>query len=263
MKWSAVFLVAAMLSSAHVAYAQRPGAPTALPIIETQAGDVSGYIPTNVISITDGQTYLEPDFFFQGLRPDFFPSISVGGKLTIPEKDDPDFYESGGGLTFGVEGKPTLLFNTQRRPVYISPVCNLDVLGLGFSDQTQLNQLGGVDKEPSHIFQLGLAPGVMVRVPVCDRANFVASSGPYISYQSSPLRTVPFDPNKDQAIVDRFNNNDWATGWFARTGVEVQGPLDGIHRFTVGVEGYTTQMFTGKSHYDQRVGFTWEFVLPR
>jgi len=45
-----------------------------LPIIETQAGDVSAYIPTNVISITDGQIYLEGDLFFQGVRP----AISVG-----------------------------------------------------------------------------------------------------------------------------------------------------------------------------------------
>jgi len=47
---------------------------TALPIIETQAGDVSAYIPTNVISITDGQIYLETDLFYQGIRP----AISVG-----------------------------------------------------------------------------------------------------------------------------------------------------------------------------------------
>jgi F-type H+-transporting ATPase subunit alpha len=50
------------------------GSLTALPIIETQAGDVSGYIPTNVISITDGQIYLETDLFYQGVRP----AISVG-----------------------------------------------------------------------------------------------------------------------------------------------------------------------------------------
>ena len=47
---------------------------TALPIIETQAGDVSAYIPTNVISITDGQIFLETDLFYQGIRP----AISVG-----------------------------------------------------------------------------------------------------------------------------------------------------------------------------------------
>jgi len=53
------------------------GSLTALPIIETQAGDVSAYIPTNVISITDGQIYLEPDLFYAGVRPAINVGISV------------------------------------------------------------------------------------------------------------------------------------------------------------------------------------------
>jgi F-type H+-transporting ATPase subunit alpha len=62
------------------------GSLTALPIIETQAGDVSAYIPTNVISITDGQIYLEPDLFFAGVRPAINVGISVsrvGGAAQI------------------------------------------------------------------------------------------------------------------------------------------------------------------------------------
>jgi F-type H+-transporting ATPase subunit alpha len=53
------------------------GSLTALPIIETQAGDVSGYIPTNVISITDGQIYLETDLFYSGVRPAVNVGLSV------------------------------------------------------------------------------------------------------------------------------------------------------------------------------------------
>ena len=53
------------------------GSMTALPIIETQAGDVSAYIPTNVISITDGQIYLESDLFFSGMRPAVNVGLSV------------------------------------------------------------------------------------------------------------------------------------------------------------------------------------------
>ena len=53
------------------------GSLTALPLIETQAGDVSAYIPTNVISITDGQVYLEPDLFFSGIRPAINVGLSV------------------------------------------------------------------------------------------------------------------------------------------------------------------------------------------
>ena len=60
--------------SARVSEKFGNGSLTALPIIETQAGDVSAYIPTNVISITDGQIYLETDLFYQGVRP----AISVG-----------------------------------------------------------------------------------------------------------------------------------------------------------------------------------------
>src|SRR5205823_926222 len=53
------------------------GSLTALPIIETQAGDVSAYIPTNVISITDGQIFLETDLFYSGQRPAINVGISV------------------------------------------------------------------------------------------------------------------------------------------------------------------------------------------
>ncbi len=62
------------------------GSLTALPIIETQAGDVSAYIPTNVISITDGQIYLEPELFYAGIRPAINIGISVsrvGGNAQI------------------------------------------------------------------------------------------------------------------------------------------------------------------------------------
>src|SRR5213595_2973502 len=62
------------------------GALTALPIIETQAGDVSAYIPTNVISITDGQIYLQPKLFYSGVRPAINVGISVsrvGGNAQI------------------------------------------------------------------------------------------------------------------------------------------------------------------------------------
>ena len=62
------------------------GSLTALPLIETQANDVSAYIPTNVISITDGQIYLETDLFYQGVRPAMNVGLSVsrvGGAAQI------------------------------------------------------------------------------------------------------------------------------------------------------------------------------------
>ena len=67
------------------------GSLTALPIIETQAGDLSAYIPTNVISITDGQIYLESDLFYQGIRPAISVGLSVsrvGGNAQPPAIKD-------------------------------------------------------------------------------------------------------------------------------------------------------------------------------
>ena len=63
--------------AAKMSDAMGGGSLTALPIIETQAGDVSAYIPTNVISITDGQIFLETDLFFQGIRPAINVGLSV------------------------------------------------------------------------------------------------------------------------------------------------------------------------------------------
>jgi F-type H+-transporting ATPase subunit alpha len=57
--------------------AMKAGSLTALPVIETQAGDVSAYIPTNVISITDGQIFLETELFYKGIRPAINVGLSV------------------------------------------------------------------------------------------------------------------------------------------------------------------------------------------
>lgn len=62
------------------------GSLTAIPVIETQAGDVSGYIPTNVISITDGQIYLEPELFYAGVRPAVNAGLSVSPMLVALHK---------------------------------------------------------------------------------------------------------------------------------------------------------------------------------
>jgi len=63
--------------AAKLSATYKSGSMTALPIIETQAGDVSAYIPTNVISITDGQIFLEADLFFKGIRPAINVGLSV------------------------------------------------------------------------------------------------------------------------------------------------------------------------------------------
>ncbi len=72
--------------AAKLSDAEGAGSLTALPIIETQAGDVSAYIPTNVISITDGQIFLETDLFYSGVRPAINVGLSVsrvGGSAQV------------------------------------------------------------------------------------------------------------------------------------------------------------------------------------
>ncbi|MBQ5951714.1 MAG: F0F1 ATP synthase subunit alpha [Lachnospiraceae bacterium] len=64
--------------AAHLSSAKGGGSMTALPIVETQAGDVSAYIPTNIISITDGQLFLETDLFYEGQRP----AVNVGQSVS-------------------------------------------------------------------------------------------------------------------------------------------------------------------------------------
>lgn len=102
------------------------GSLTALPIIETQAGDVSAYIPTNVISITDGQIYLESDLFNQGFRPAVNVGISVsrvGGNAQIKSMkkvagtlkiDQAQFRELEAFAKFGSEMDPVTMMVIER-----------------------------------------------------------------------------------------------------------------------------------------------------
>lgn len=102
------------------------GSLTALPIIETQAGDVSAYIPTNVISITDGQIYLESDLFNQGFRPAVNVGISVsrvGGKAQIKSMkkvagtlkiDQAQYRELEAFAKFGSDMDPVTMMVIQR-----------------------------------------------------------------------------------------------------------------------------------------------------
>ena len=70
------------------------GSLTALPVIETQGNDVSAFIPTNVISITDGQIFLETDLFYKGVRPAINVGLSVS-RVGLRRADEGD--EEGGG----------------------------------------------------------------------------------------------------------------------------------------------------------------------
>jgi F-type H+-transporting ATPase subunit alpha len=149
------------------------GSLTALPIIETQAGDVSAYIPTNVISITDGQIYLEADLFYKGIRPALNVGLSVSrvgssaqikamkkvaGKLRL---DLAQFRELEAFAQFGSDldentraqierGKRTVEILKQGQyetmPVE-NQVAILYALTQGFLDDVEVEKISGFEKE--------------------------------------------------------------------------------------------------------------------
>jgi F-type H+/Na+-transporting ATPase subunit alpha len=149
------------------------GSLTALPIIETQAGDVSAYIPTNVISITDGQIYLESQLFHRGIRPAVNVGLSVsrvGGSAQIPamkkyagtlrlelasfreleafaqfasdlDKSTRDRLERGTRLT-------ELLKQSQYKPLDVAlQVASIYAGTKGYLDQLEIGQIGRYEKE--------------------------------------------------------------------------------------------------------------------
>ncbi len=149
------------------------GSLTALPIIETQSGDVSAYIPTNVISITDGQIYLEPDLFYSGVRPAINVGISVsrvGGNAQVKgmkkiagslRLDLAQFRELEAFAKFGSDlDKATLaqitrgqrmveiLKQGQYEPLSVEKQIAVIFLGVnGYLDEIPIDQLQRLEKE--------------------------------------------------------------------------------------------------------------------
>ncbi len=149
------------------------GSLTALPIIETQAGDVSAFIPTNVISITDGQVYLEPNLFYSGVRPAINVGLSVsrvGGAAQVKamkqvagtlKLDLAQYRELAAFAQFGSDlDKATqaqlnrgvrlveLLKQPQYRPMSLSEeVLILFAGGRGFVDKYPLERLKGYEEQ--------------------------------------------------------------------------------------------------------------------
>ncbi|MEC8677839.1 MAG: F0F1 ATP synthase subunit alpha [Candidatus Margulisiibacteriota bacterium] len=156
------------------------GSLTALPIIETQAGDVSAYIPTNVISITDGQIYLQSDLFNSGVRPAVNPGISVsrvGGNAQIKATkqvagslrlDLSQFYEIAAFAQFGSDldkstqkqlerGKrlTELLKQDQYSPLRISQQIIIFYTAInGYLDNVPVDKVRDFEKELYSIIQM-------------------------------------------------------------------------------------------------------------
>ncbi len=149
------------------------GSLTALPIIETQAGDVSAYIPTNVISITDGQIFLESDLFYAGVRPAINVGISVsrvGGAAQIPAMrgvagtlrlDLAQYRELAAFAQFGsdldkatqariIRGQRTV--EILKQPQYVPMPAELQVASIyaataGFLDDLELDQVAAFEAD--------------------------------------------------------------------------------------------------------------------
>ncbi|MDR2337162.1 MAG: F0F1 ATP synthase subunit alpha [Deltaproteobacteria bacterium] len=143
------------------------GSLTALPIIETQAGDVSAYIPTNVISITDGQIYLESDLFFSGVRPAINVGLSVsrvGGAAQIKAmkkiagtlrldlaqyREKKSFAQFGSDLDASTKAQlhrgerlVEMLKQSQYKPLAVElQIISILAANLGYLDSLQLTQI--------------------------------------------------------------------------------------------------------------------------
>ncbi|MDR2503858.1 MAG: F0F1 ATP synthase subunit alpha [Deltaproteobacteria bacterium] len=169
---------AAKLSDEHGA-----GSLTALPIIETQAGDVSAYIPTNVISITDGQVYLEPNLFNSGIRPAVNVGISVsrvGGNAQIKAmkqvagtlrldlaqyRELASFAQFGSDLDKATQTKLNrgarlveLLKQPQYQPMPVQEqVASIYAANKGFMDDIPVDQVGRFEREYLEFMRSGKA----------------------------------------------------------------------------------------------------------
>ena len=144
------------------------GSLTALPVIETQGGDVSAFIPTNVISITDGQIFLETDLFFQGIRPavntglsvsrvgssaqtDSMKSVAGPVKLELAQyREMAAFAQFGSDLDASTQqllNRGSRLTELMKQPQY-SPLTNAEIVCVifagtnGFLDKLPVNQVG-------------------------------------------------------------------------------------------------------------------------
>lgn len=160
------------------------GSITALPIVETQAGDVSAYIPTNIISITDGQIFLESDLFHSGVRPAINPGISVsrvGGAAQLPAmkqvsgtlrldlaqyRELAAFSQFSSDLDKATKQKlerGSRIVEILKQPMYhtmaaADQVVSLRALGIGFYDDVELEDIHAAEQKLVKYLHTSLQP---------------------------------------------------------------------------------------------------------
>ena len=156
--------------SAHLSDARGGGSMTALPIVETQAGDVSAYIPTNVISITDGQIYLESNLFFSGQRPAVNVGLSVsrvGGDAQTKAMK-----KSAGSLRLDLAQYREMEVFTQFSSDLDEATKNQLIYGQGLMLLLRQNQYSPLSQHQQVVLLLASLAHTMQKIPLAELADY-------------------------------------------------------------------------------------------
>ena len=203
--------------SARLSEAAGGGSLTALPIIETQAGDVSAYIPTNVISITDGQIYLETDLFYQGIRP----AISVGLSVSrVGSACQTKTIKSVAGTTKLdlAQYRELQAFAQFGSDLDASTKKKLD-RGARIVELFKQNQYSPLAMEMESIYLFAMQNGYFDDVAVADVKRFQAALGDFFNTRKGELldkiRNEKPDLKKDKTMVDAVKQGveDFKKSW--------------------------------------------------
>jgi F-type H+-transporting ATPase subunit alpha len=203
--------------SARLSEAAGGGSLTALPIIETQAGDVSAYIPTNVISITDGQIYLETDLFYQGVRP----AISVGLSVSrVGSACQTKTIKSVAGTTKLdlAQYRELQAFAQFGSDLDASTKKKLD-RGARIVELFKQNQYSPLAMEMESIYLFAMQNGYFDDVAVSDVKRFQAALGDFFNTRKGELldkiRNEKPDLKKDKAMVEAVSQGieDFKKSW--------------------------------------------------
>ena len=203
--------------SARLSESAGGGSLTALPIIETQAGDVSAYIPTNVISITDGQIYLETDLFYQGVRP----AISVGLSVSrVGSACQTKTIKSVAGTTKLdlAQYRELQAFAQFGSDLDASTKKKLD-RGARIVELFKQNQYSPLGMEMESVYLFAMQNGYFDDVAVSDVKRFQAALGDFFNTRKGDLldriRNEKPDLKKDAAMVDAVKQGieDFKKSW--------------------------------------------------
>jgi F-type H+-transporting ATPase subunit alpha len=203
--------------SARLSKAAGDGSLTALPIIETQAGDVSAYIPTNVISITDGQIFLETDLFYQGVRPAISVGLSVSRVGSAAQTRTIKFVAGTTKLDLA-QYRELQAFAQFGSDLDASTKKKLE-RGARIVELFKQNQYSPLAMEMECIHLFAMQNGYFDDVRVADVRRFQAGLGEFFNTRKGDLldkiRNEKPDLKKDVAMVEAIKQGieDFKLGW--------------------------------------------------